>query len=352
VVLSFCRWFLKGTCMGTQKILIIKMTAIGDVVIALPHIDVIRSYHENDRVWLLTSAMSQNVVANHPYLNVSLFERNRNFGKNGFWRTLWWIRKQKFARIYDLQGNRISRLFTRFSSSPVRVGNHPGSVYNRHPENRWVRTTHQNIFDRLNETLVSAGLPCAEKKAHIYLEDDDIAKVDQWKKIRKLEDKKYVVMHAGSSSDRPAKRWPVENYLKIAEMIEAQGLNCIWIGSDPEIEINAYLSAQAGIDSTGMFTLRQVYALARKALFAVSSDSCPMHIFAAAGIPVYCFFGPENWRWSHPLGQRDRVLRNDVDCSPCFQGVCPEEKGHACLEGVSPALVFDKIDTELKLTQQ
>ena len=154
-------------------------------------------------------------------------------------------------------------------------------------------------------------------------------------------------MHAGSSSDRPAKRWPVDNYLRLAEKIEAQGLKCIWIGSDPEKKINAYLSEKIGINSTGVFTLRQVYELARKALFAVSSDSCPMHIFAAAGIPVFCFFGSENWRWNHPLGQRDRVLRRDVECSPCFLGTCPPSREHACLDRMEPEDVFTRIKKDL-----
>lgn len=335
--------------MEKKQILIIKMTAIGDVVIALPHIEVIRSSHPYDSVWLLTSRLSRNLVTKCPGLEISVLDRNKSFSQDGFWSKLRWVRRQKFERIYDLQGNRISRLLTRFSGSSVRVGTNPHPAYTHYPPEKWIQTTHQNVFDRLNQTLISAGLSPAEKKAHIYLDDDDIAKVDQWKRQQGLENKTYVVLHAGSSSDRPAKRWPLDNYLKLAEMIENQGLRCVWVGADPEVEINAYASERVGINSTGAFNLRQLYGFARQALFAVSSDSCPMHIFAAAGIPVYCFFGPENWRWSHPLGQRDRVLRKDVECSPCFRGVCPEEKGHECLTGITPESVFNKIDKELHI---
>lgn len=332
-----------------KQILVIKMTALGDVVIALPHIEIISEYHSNDSIWFLTSESSKGLLLYHPPLNITVLDRNHSFGKNGFWQKLRWIRRQNFERIYDLQGNRISRLLTRFSGSSFRVGSSPHPAYTHAPAQKWIRTTHQNCFDRFNETLVSAGLPRAESKAHMYLNSDDILTVDRWMKQQKLEDRKYIVMHAGSSSDRPAKRWPVDNYLRLAEKIEAQGLKCIWIGSDPEKKINAYLSEKIGIDSTGLFTLRQVYELARKALFAVSSDSCPMHIFAAAGIPVFCFFGPENWRWAYPLGQRDRVLTTEVECSPCFRGICPKERGHQCLSGITPESVFNKIDQEFHL---
>jgi len=334
---------------GKKQVLVIKMTALGDVVIALPHIEKICEYHSNDTIWLLTSDASKDLVHHHPVLNITVLDRNQRLGKNGFWQKLRWIRRQNFVKIYDLQGNRISRLLTRFSGCPFRVGGSPHPAYTHAPAQKWVRTTHQNVFDRLNEMLMIAGLPAAEKKTHIYLDDDDISKVNQWTRQKGLEEKKFAVLHAGSSSDKPAKRWPLENYLKLAEIIEAQGLRCIWVGSDPEKEVNAYLSAKVGIDSTGVFSLRQLYELARRALFAVGNDSCPMHIFAAAGAPVYCFFGPANWRWSYPLGQRDRVLTNEVACSPCFRGVCPDDKGHQCLDGITPESVFHKIDQELHL---
>lgn len=332
-----------------KQILVIKMTALGDVVIALPHIEIISEYHSNDSIWFLTSESSKGLLLYHPTLNITVLDRNHSFGKNGFWQKLRWIRRQNFERIYDLQGNRISRLLTRFSGSSFRVGSSPHLAYTHAPAQKWARTTHQNVFDRLNEMLMRAGLPAAEKKSHIYLDDNDIAKVSQWTRQQGLEDKKYAVLHAGSSSDKPAKRWPLDNYLKLAQIIETHGLRCIWVGSGPEIEANTYLSAKVGIDSTGVFNLRQLYEFARGALFAVGNDSCPMHISAAAGIPVYCFFGPANWRWSYPLGQRDRVLTKEVECSPCFRGICPKERGHQCLSGITPESVFNKIDQEFHL---
>jgi len=332
-----------------NKILIIKMTALGDVVITLPHIEAICRYHSHDSIWLLTSEASKSIFLYHPALKIIVLDRDHGFSRNGFWQNLRWIRKQKFNKIYDLQGNRISRILTRFSGSAFRVGTSPHTAYTHAPLQKWIRTTRQNVFDRLNEALTLAGLPAAEKKSHIYLGDNDIAKVNQWIRDHGLSEKQYAVFHAGSSSDKPAKRWPLENYLKLAQMIEGYGLKCIWVGSNPEIEVNTFLSAQAGIDSTGAFNLRQLYEFARRALFAVGNDSCPMHISAAAGIPVYCLFGPANWRWSHPLGQRDRVLTNEVECSPCFRGVCPQDRGHQCLAGITPKAVFDKIDQELHL---
>jgi ADP-heptose:LPS heptosyltransferase len=118
----------------------------------------------------------------------------------------------------------------------------------------------------------------------------------------------------------------------------------VWIGGEAERELNRRLSAAAGLDATGAFDFRQLIALGQRAAFAVVSDSGRMLILAAAGLPVYAFFGPTDWRRSHALGQQDRVLTHPVPCSPCHLPVCPPDKRHACLDGITPAAVVGRLE--------
>jgi ADP-heptose:LPS heptosyltransferase len=71
-----------------------------------------------------------------------------------------------------------------------------------------------------------------------------------------------------------------------------------------------------------------------------------MHVLAAAGLPVYAFFGPTDWRRSHALGQEQHVLHHAVDCSPCYLPVCPPARAHACLHGVKPAMVIERLEQD------
>ena len=48
--------------------------------------------------------------------------------------------------------------------------------------------------------------------------------------------------------------------------------------------------------------------LGRRAKFAVTNDSGPMHVFSCVDIPVYAFFGPTDWRRNHAIGQENRVI--------------------------------------------
>lgn len=332
-----------------KKILVIKMSALGDVLMALPHVEAILSHHPDDAVWMLTGPSVKELFVNHPRLKVVALDRDRRFGGESRYGRLLWVRKQAFDAVYDLQGNRTSRLLVRFSKSPRRVGTQPESIYHFHPAGFYRRDTRQHVFDRLNETLAAAGLHPAEPRTVLYPSGKDVDRVGCWKSTQGLTDKTFAVMHAGSSSDWPSKRWPAEYFLELARRVEACGLRCVWIGGPADGEINSSLAGRVGMDATGRFSILQLYELGKAAAFAVTNDSGPMHILAASGLPVYGFFGPTDWVRSHAVGQSQRVLQNPVACSPCFLNRCPPAKGHACLRNITPEAVFHKLKSELHL---
>jgi len=102
----------------------------------------------------------------------------------------------------------------------------------------------------------------------------------------------------------------------------------------------------SGIDATGRFDYRELAILAGHAAFAVTNDSGPMHVMSIAGLPVYAFFGPTDWRRSHALGQQQRVLTNPVFCSPCYLKSCPPERQHACMQGIRAAKVIARLEAD------
>jgi ADP-heptose:LPS heptosyltransferase len=319
------------------------MSALGDVFMALPHVDVILNHHRKHRIWLLTSPLFAGLFLNRPRVQTAVLDRHRWLHINSTLCRIAWVRRQNFAAIYDLQGNRISRLIVRFSGCPKRVGTQPKRVYNFHPETPYTKATQQNVFDRLNETLAASGLPQATPGCKLYPSKRDDAHVFEWKRQNGIEDRNYALMHAGSSENWLSKRWPKDRFAELAVIVEKTGIRCIWIGSNADREVNGYLAQFAGIDATEQFSILQLYILGKAALFAVTNDSGPMHIFATTGIPVYGFFGPTSWIRSHAAGQKDRVFTRDVDCSPCFLSTCPTSKHHACFDGIDPETVFSKI---------
>ena len=123
-------------------------------------------------------------------------------------------------------------------------------------------------------------------------------------------------------------------------------MQALWIGGPDDVDLNRELAAEVGRDVTGQFSIPALAELARHARFAIVNDSGPMHVVSTAGIPVYAFFGPTDWRRSHAIGQRERVLTNPVECSPCHLNTCPPARQHACLAEVTPGAVFARLKAD------
>jgi ADP-heptose:LPS heptosyltransferase len=247
--------------------------------------------------------------------------------------------------LYDLQGNRISRKLVAKSRARVKVGPDPGSVYDLHPEKSYDFNApfQPNFADAMDELLAAAGIGPSQKIASLFVPKKVNDFVAGWMKEKGLSPGSFACLHAGSAADFPSKRWPEENFAALARLIGDCGKSVVWLGASEDGEVNARLSRQTGIDATNVFSPLGVHALARHACFAVTADSGPMYLTAAAGIPVFAFFGPTSAQRCAVRGQEHRVLSNRVDCSPCDKKKCPADKGHACLAGISPQQVMEKI---------
>jgi ADP-heptose:LPS heptosyltransferase len=256
--------------------------------------------------------------------------------------TIRWIRRQHFARIYDLQSNDRSALLCTMSGAPMRIGNHPRYPYTHHPPTPHLREEHG--FGRLQLMLAAAGLPLAEEKPYLPVSEAERMQVGAWIQKHGLSAAPFAVMHAGASPRWPAKRWP--HYGELAARVEKCGLRVVWLGASSDALVNAELAQRAGIDATDEFSIPALAELARHARFAVTNDSAPMHALAAAGIPIYAFFGPTDWRRSHALGQRERVLFNPEPCTACARADRATATDHICLPGISVERVMERLQRD------
>lgn len=284
-----------------QKILIIKLGALGDIILSTPMIRQIIKFHHGDQTWLLTSLPYQEIFHNWEPLKVITFPRK---GVINTLNTLAWIRKQKFRRVYDLQSNDRTSVICALCGIPERAGNHPRFPYNLHPSQKY--TGQKHIFERMYEVLESAGIRATRQLPELLVSDTDRNTVRDFMEKHNLSEKSFVLLHAGASDRHPQKCWPYFNDL--AKYLAQSGLGVVWVGSDVEADANRQRARFAGIDSSGLFSINQLAELGHYASFAVTNDSGPMHVIATAGIPVFSLFGPTNWRRHHAAGQEQNVI--------------------------------------------
>ena len=321
-------------------VLVIKLGALGDVILSLPHITRIVESFPQGRVTLLTAPEYRELAALVPGLEVLAFPRK---GFIAMFQVMRWLLGRRFRTVFDLQGSTRSRIMTLLTQAEQRVGRKAGISYTHIPADQDDST---HAFQRLNALLVVAGVTPAVQVMPDIFRDRSSSAVSAWLEKHVPGDRKRVLIHAGSSRRWQSKRWEEAHFIDLARQLEACDFSVIWIGGEDDQEVNQRLSGTAGVDASGAFSYMDLIDLGCHAAFAITNDSGPMHLLSLSGIPVYAFFGPTDWRRSHALGQQEHVLINPVPCSPCFLSVCPPEHRHECLADIAPDRVFARLQAD------
>ncbi len=141
----------------------------------------------------------------------------------------------------------------------------------------------------------------------------------------------------------PAKRWPTAHFAQVGRYAAAQGQQVWLIGSAQDAAVCAEVAAQVPtgiVNLAGRTTLIEALDLLSRADRVVSNDSGLMHVACALGRRVVAVFGSTSDAFTPPLGENAYVVRNHLDCSPCFQRECP--LGHLrCLTDLAPERVIE-----------
>jgi len=266
----------------TRRILIIKLGALGDFVQALGPFAAIRRHHAGDRITLLTT---------RPY--VPLAEANGYFDdiwiddRPPWWRPWSWLALKRrldggrFERVYDLQTSQRSGHYFALLARPKPEWNGIARGCS-HPHANPGRGFMHSI-ERQREQLGVAGIAEIPAPDFGWLDGDAGA--------FGLESG-VVLLVPGGSAHRPAKRWPQDRYVALAQSLAKQGRQPVLIGTSDEAARNAAIAEACpqAVNLTGRTTLTDIARLARAATGAVGNDNGPMHLIAAVGCPSLVLF--------------------------------------------------------------
>jgi heptosyltransferase II len=145
-----------------------------------------------------------------------------------------------------------------------------------------------------------------------------------------------------------AKRWLPERFAAVADTLAARGARVALLGGAAERGVGDAIAAQMTSPARvlcGETTLPELVGVLARLRLLVTNDSGPMHLAAALGVPAVAVFGPTDWRETHPVGERHRVVRESVHCSPCGLRECPID--HRCMRRVTIDRVLGEADAVL-----
>jgi len=144
-----------------------------------------------------------------------------------------------------------------------------------------------------------------------------------------------------------SKRWPEEYYAKVAAFKQTEGWS-VWIfGSKNDAAVAARIQAatnQQCVDFTGKTSLAEAIDLLSLATAVVTNDSGLMHIAASLQKSLVAVYGSTDPGFTPPLGEQSKVVRLNLDCSPCFKRECPLGHHH-CMQQLLPETVLQTLKT-------
>ena len=336
-------------------ILIIKLSAIGDVVHSLPLLEVLRDRFPDARIdWVIEEAAS-NIVEGHPDLDeLIVFPRKSwldrcikkreyiNLGKELI-TFLKKLRGREYDVVIDLQGLLKSGVLTFFARGSRKIGLNGAREGSSFFVKERVSFPGPDIhaIDRYLCVAKYLGVvdPVWNGKIPIY--DTDKRYVDDL--LFGLERNRALVA-INPMAKWESKLWDLERFGCLADVINTNlGAATIFTGSESDksaIEKIVANMTTKTLNLAGKTNLKQLAYLYGKCAVVVSTDTGPMHMAAAMGSSVVGIFGPTSPLRTGPYGRKHRVVRVGLPCSPCFKKSCDHM---SCMKGISVEQVYDTV---------
>lgn len=301
------------------RILIVRTSAIGDVLHGLPVLNALRDALPRAFIaWVVEGAAGQ-LLRDHKALDELVVIR-RKWLKSP--RTVLELRRTlralRFDVAVDLQGLTKSAVAAWLSGAPRRIGfdGRDGRELSRWLNNELVRATRTHVIDRNLELLAPLGI--TNPIARFDLEDtpSDARTASEILAARQLLDR-FAVINPGAGW--PSKRWPPQRYAAVARYLgtrHAMQSLVVWAGGEEHAWAEQIVAGSGGFAVLAPDTsLRELAALVRRSALFVGSDTGPLHLAAAVGTPSVGMFGPMPAERNGPYGPQHVAVQK-----VCLQG--------------------------------
>jgi len=314
------------------RVLVIRLSALGDVLFALETVAALKRARPDVRVEFLVEDRFAALLEGHPQLDaVRVYPRRDKLAIAG---SLWRLRRLRFDAVLDLHGILKSALHVLAARSPRKLGYAPpGAREGSHRAYREAVPLPSPLPHRADmgyHLLEALGLP-ADHAAPV------LAAVPPPPTLLAGLPRPRVLLHPGTSAFAAFKRWPVDRFAALAQRLHARGLGVAVSFGPGERELAAPVLAalpQAAAVDGQQLGLRGLAGVLAEVDVAVAADTGPLHIAAAVGTRVVAVFGPKDPRRYGPRahdGRPHEVLFADVPCRPCTRRDCASPQ---CVLGV------------------
>ncbi len=343
-----------------KKILIIRLSAIGDVVDVLPALRCLRSNFPESRISWLVEDRASEVLSGHPDIDdVIVFPRkkwrreilkaNRAYSTLSnilsFYKKL---RGECYDLVLDFQGNLKSGIMDMITGAENRIGfgkgfckefNYLFTRYKVYPQIKREHRIDKNL-SLLKELDIETKFQIPELPVSI----SDQKYISNFIGENNLNSVPLIVVNPCTSEYGSYKRWSTLNYARLADMIlEKYDVKVIFTWGPNELdivnEIVTYMEQDAIVSKKT--TIKQLIELIRCADLYIGGDTGPLHIASTLCIPTVAIFGPKDPILYGPYNENAAIITKELQCSPCRNRTCSDP---TCLTTILPEEVFQAVN--------
>jgi len=334
------------------KILLLKPSSLGDVIQALPVLRLLKLHFPAGEIfWWIDSNLAPLLEGDPDLAGVVRFERKR-WGKPQHWpemlRSIRSLRAQNFDLVIDLQCLVRSGAFAWLANGKFLVGLNEVREGARGFYDIAVprESFHTHAVDWYLAVLPALGVS-VHKNFNWMPERPEIAAAvkSKWK----LDGARWIALQPGARWNN--KRWPVDYFSELVSLLAKKFPDARYAilgsGDDKPLgEIVSRAAPERSLNLCGATSLPEMIEWVRLCDLMVTNDTGPMHAAAALGKPLVALFGPTEPRRTGPYGQLENVLRIELPCSPCLKPYCAWKNPNECLNAISPATVFERVQKQ------
>lgn len=309
-----------------NKILIITLSNLGDVLLTTPVVYTLRKQFPNSRISVMVGPRAKEVFENDPFVNeIIIFDKKSKLSQK--LKLAFFVKKENFDMIVDLRNTLFGAFSNAKIATPILIKKEKGGMH---------------MIDVHLSKLKLLEIDTKDAQCYISVGAEEEKYVDGLLEKAGLKTKEgFVVISPGAKSH--IKRWTISGFAAVCDIIsEKLEKEVILVGTAEDRQvINSILekARTRPFDFCLKTNFKQLACLIKRSCLLITNDSAPLHLAACLGKPVVAIFGPTDPNKYGPIGINGIVIKSDLHCMPCQKALC--RRNHECMNLIKAQEVFN-----------
>jgi ADP-heptose:LPS heptosyltransferase len=338
---------------GIKRILVVKLSSLGDIVHATPCLRAIREFFPAADISMVVDRRFADIIRHNPRKD-ALIESERRPGLLATWAGIraelapFLTGRARFDLAVDFQGTARSAAWVYASGARIKAGRgamRPGWQGAVSPD------LSRHAVCVCAEIARSLEIPVSDLNPEVFLSPTDEEVLNGILRAQGVPREGFLLLNPFSRWE--SKEWPMERYVDILQQLGGEiSLPVVLAGSAAEAtkagELLRRLDTRQAWSLAGKLTLGQAACLYGRARLMLTGDSGPMHIAAALGVPLVALFGPTLPEQTGPWGQAHMVVQA---IRPAHHHVYRSDPEQTHMRAIDPATVLAAIRRQLRASE-